>query len=46
MTEREYIERHLLAGVLALHETVAWIGVEGDPVGHLRHSAGNAARHA
>lgn len=29
MTERKYIEGHLLAGVLVLHETVTWIGVAG-----------------
>ena len=29
MTERKYIKGHLLAGVLALHETVTWIGVAG-----------------
>ena len=29
MTERKYIERHLLAGMLVLHETVTWIGVAG-----------------
>ena len=29
MTERKYIGGHLLAGVLVLHETVAWIGVAG-----------------
>ena len=29
MTERKYIEGHLPAGVLALHETVTWIGVAG-----------------
>ena len=29
MTERKYIEGHLLAGVLALHEIVTWIGVAG-----------------
>lgn len=27
MTERKYIEGHLLAGVLVLHEAVTWIGV-------------------
>lgn len=29
MTERKYIEGHLLAGVLVLHETVTWIGMAG-----------------
>ncbi len=29
MTERKYIEGHLPAGVLVLHETVTWIGVAG-----------------
>ena len=29
MTEWKYIEGHLLAGVLVLHETVTWIGVVG-----------------
>ena len=29
MTERKYIEGHLLAGVLVLHEIVTWIGVAG-----------------
>ena len=29
MTERKYIEGHLLAGVLVLHKTVTWIGVAG-----------------
>ena len=29
MTERKYIEGHLLAGVLVLHEAVTWIGAAG-----------------
>ena len=29
MTERKYIEGHLLAGVLVPHEAVTWIGVAG-----------------
>ena len=29
MTERKYIEGHLLAGVLVLHGTGAWVGVAG-----------------
>lgn len=29
MAERKYIEGHLLAGVLVLHEAVTWIGVAG-----------------
>ena len=29
MTERHYLEGHLLAGVLVPHETVTWIGVAG-----------------
>ena len=29
MTERKYIEGHLPADVLVLHETVTWIGVAG-----------------
>ena len=29
MTERKYIEGHLLAGVLVLHDTVTWIGMAG-----------------
>lgn len=29
MTERKYIEGHLLAGVLVPHEAVTWIGMAG-----------------